>query len=170
VSATSASLIPLGPEGANVRAEIVFTLAAQENYGIVLLVDTLLKWMDAITDGQARHAVHKTRETIAMYAKELKERNFRILHHKPITKTDVPRFIPFEQTIESKMDSLKYTIERFSSMPFMSAEGGIPYLAVESHSVSRRTLLPEIEVCWRSAMPDKTYAPMYLLKKKTCTK
>lgn len=157
-----------GPEGANVRAEIVFLLAAQEDYGIVLLTDTILKWMDEITDGEARDAVQKTRQTIAIYARELKKRDFRILHHEPIAKTDVPRFVPFEKTIESKMDSMKYTIERFSSMPFLSAEGGIPYLAVESHSVSRRTFLSEIKVRWRSAMPDETYVPMYILKKKSC--
>ena len=157
-----------GPEGANVRADIVFTLAAQEDYGIILLIDTLLKWMDEITDGEARNAVRKTRATIAIYARELKNRDFRILHHKPIAKTDVSRFVPFEKVIEFGMDSLKYTIERFSSMPFMSAEGGIPYLAVESHSVSRRTFLSEVKTRWRSAMPDDAYIPMYILKKKSC--
>ena len=157
-----------GPEGSNVRAEIVFTLAAQEDYGIVLLIDTLLKWMDEITDAEARNAVRKTRQTIAIYATELQKRDYRILHHKPIAKTDVSRFIPFEKTIESTGDSLKYTIERFSSMPFFSAEGGIPYLAVESHSVSRRTFISDVKTRWRSAMPDDAYIPMYILKKKSC--
>lgn len=157
-----------GPDGANVRAEIVFTLAAQEDYGIFLLLDTLLKWMNELTDGQIQTLIQQTRKTISIYAREMKKRDYKILHHPPTETMNVYRFLPFEKEIEEGIRSINHIKERVLSTPFSTAKGGIPYLAVKSHSVSRRTFLTDVKLHWQPAMPDKQYAPMYTIKKKNC--
>ena len=125
--------------------------------------------MDVLTQGQSKALINKTRSTIDIYARELKKRDYKILHHPPPDDNiHVYRFIPFNDEIDTVLnktyDSYAHTYEQYTSVPFGSALGGIPYLAVKSHSVSRRTFLSEIAFRWESAMPDKTYSGLVYLK------
>jgi len=142
-------------EGSAIRADIIFSLIAQEQYGLVGLIDTILKWMSVLTDGRIDDIINLTRANISTYGKELKKRDYKIIHPDPASIINIPSFVPFEVELESGQRKIMESIRPFFTTPFGSSMGGIPYLAVESHSVSRRKLLPIVKLEWASGLPIK---------------
>lgn len=154
-------------DGASIRSEILFTLLAQEDYGIVKLIDMILDWMDFIMGGNKEALIRLTRKTIAMYKEQLVKRNYKILHHAPASP---PSFsvIPAVNITNYIRHQVSQWWNNNTTMPFGSALGGIPYLAVESHSTSRRRLRKELEQAWtKDGLPIKGFT-MYTVRKKQC--
>jgi len=142
-------------EGSAIRADIIFSLLAQEQYGLVDLIDTVLKWMDILTDGRLDDIIKQTRATISEYGKALKERDFKIIHSDPAATINIPFFVPYEKEMEWGHRKIVESVRPFLTTPFGTSLGGIPYLAVESHSVSRRKLLPSVKSEWTLGLPIK---------------
>ncbi len=139
-----------GDEGANIRAEIVFNLLAQEHYGVFKLLDMLLRVLGALTGGRTDSLVRTTRKNIARYSKKLQERDNKIIHHDLRAKRKMSGLDYLNTVIVAKevYNRVLDDVDSYFTTPFSSAKGGIPYLAVESHSVSRRSLLPEVANIW----------------------
>ena len=168
------------PEGRKIRAEIIFKLLAQEDYGFILSIDELLAWLEKLLGKGHYKLITKTRSNIAQYKKEFDSRNDHILHRetvrKEITVTNRKKYrFPFLFSIPSALLSL---IERHTesekkiveekqvySTPFGQAAGGLPYLAVISHSVSRRLLHPEIADALAKQIPNKSVKHAISVKK-----
>jgi len=142
-------------EGSAIRADIIFSLLAQEQYGLVDLIDTVLKWMDILTDGRLGEIIKLTRATISEYGKALKKRDFKIIHADPAATINIPFFVPYEKEMEWSHKKIVESVRPFLTTPFGTSLGGIPYLAVESHSVSKRKLLPNVKSEWTLGLPIK---------------
>jgi len=152
-------------EGSAIRADIIFSLLAQEQYGLVDLIDTVLKWMSVLTDGRLDDIINLTRANIAEYGKALKERDFKIIHSDPTASINIPAFVPYEKEMEWAHRKIVEVMRPFLTTPFGTSLGGIPYLAVESHSVSRRKLLPNVKSEWTLGLPIKGFN-IYTIRRK----
>ena len=123
---------PSSPPGAATRTEIVFQLLAQFDTRFLTTLDNMLSWLDRLLGGRTEQLIRLTRQNLQRYMDELKKRNQGIIH-------------------VADRDNDK--------VPFAQKKGGIAYLAVESHSVSRRALHPSVEKAWSSEFPLKGQAP-----------
>jgi len=163
--------------GDAIRAEIIFKLLAQEDYGFIPYLDELLKWLETLLGGSVKKIIIETRSNISRYKDEFDKRNDRILHREKTSATIIAAYnrinsiLPFEMPtsinllVEKYIDT-EYTAEKKYTLPFGSAAGGIPYLAVISHSTSRRLLYPEVAAELEKLIPKSTIKSAITVK--TC--